>query len=107
MEVTAFSCTVVSSDVNRLTRAGIAPASAIRILLSVLLLDSDRISVTAVRHSSMHRPESFRTRDSMFAISPLMSRKEPSLFFIFPLIKAVGCSVLLFEHHWLIRLLRT
>lgn len=62
MDVTAFSCVNTSSEVKRLTRIGMPPDSAISILLSVLLLDSDRISAAAVLRSSTDRLESLRTR---------------------------------------------
>lgn len=62
MEVTAFSCVNPSSVVMRLTRTGMAPASANNILLSVLLLDNDLISVAAALRSSVDRLESLRTK---------------------------------------------
>lgn len=99
IEVTALSCVNTSSDVRRLTRTGIAPASAISILLSVLRLDSDRSSVTAALRSSTDRQESFRTRASIAAMSPVTSLNDPSLFFNFPLVSPVGCSMLCSIHH--------
>lgn len=99
IEVTAFSCVKRSLEVKRLTRTGMAPASAISIRLSVLLLDSDRISVTAERRSSMDVLESFLTSDSMAAMSPVTSRNDPSVRFSLPFVRAVGCSILCLVHH--------
>ena len=88
-----------SSEVSKLTRIGIAPASPISILLSVLLLESERISLTAALRSSIDRLESLRTSDSIAAISPLTSRNVPSLLLTLPLVSAVGCSTLCVTHH--------